>query len=203
MYKSFIKPLFDIVFGIVAFVVLFPIFLVMTLLLGLHLKGNPFFLQKRPGKKERIFKVVKFKTMTDAKDDNGNLLPDKDRLTSLGKWVRSTSLDEIPQLLNVIKGDMSFVGPRPLLPHYLSLYNDFQKQRHDVVPGITGWAQVNGRNAISWEQKFEYDVYYAQHIGFALDLKILIKTVAKVFLRKDISGDNTVTTTPFKGTDQE
>ncbi|MDC8004587.1 sugar transferase [Aureisphaera galaxeae] len=203
MYKAFVKPLFDILFGSLAFVVLFPIFLIVALLLTIHLKGSPFFFQRRPGKNERIFKIVKFKTMTDAKDTNGNLLPDNERLTSLGKWVRSTSLDEIPQLLNVIKGEMSFVGPRPLLPQYLSLYNDFQKQRHNVTPGITGWAQVNGRNAISWEKKFEYDVYYAQHISFLLDLKILFKTVAKVFLRKDISEADSATATPFKGTQQE
>ena len=163
-------------------------------------KGSPFFLQRRPGKNERLFHIIKFKTMSDEKDASGKLLPDADRLTALGRWVRSTSMDEIPQLLNVIKGDMSLVGPRPLLPEYLPLYNEQQRKRHWVRPGITGYAQVHGRNAISWEQKFEHDVYYVEHQCFSLDMKILWKTVFKVFLRKDINTENTATTLPFKGT---
>ncbi len=163
-------------------------------------KGTPFFFQARPGKKERIFKIIKFKTMSDEKDASGALLPDAQRLTAIGRWVRSASLDEIPQLLNVIKGDMSLVGPRPLLPEYLPLYNDIQRKRHEVRPGITGYAQVHGRNAISWERKFELDVYYVKHQSFLLDVNILWKTLFKVFLRKDINTENTATTIPFKGT---
>lgn len=168
-------------------------------MLTIHLKGSPFFLQKRPGKDERIFKIIKFRTMNDFKDAEGKLLPDGERLTSLGKFIRSTSLDEIPQLLNVIKGDMSIIGPRPLLPEYLSLYDTIQKKRHHVKPGITGWAQVNGRNAISWEEKFKLDVYYVQNVTFALDVKILLKTVKKVFIREGINTENSVTTEAFKG----
>ncbi len=182
-----------------AFAMLFPVFLTVVFILAIHLKGNPFFFQKRPGKNERIFSIVKFKTMSDARDSNGNLLPDDQRLTSIGKFVRSASLDEIPQLLNVIKGDMSIVGPRPLLPQYLPLYNDFQRKRHNVRPGITGWAQVNGRNAIAWEQKFELDVFYVQNITFALDIKILMKTVQSVLGRKDINNENSATMEVFKG----
>src|SRR5690606_16659658 len=149
--------------------------------------GQPFFVQPRPGKNEKLFKIVKFKTMNDRKDANGKLLPDADRLTPIGKWVRKTSLDEIPQLINVLKGDMSLVGPRPLLPEYLPLYNDRQRRRHEVHPGITGWAQVNGRNAISWTRKFELDVYYVDHVSFALDMKILWLTVMKVVRREGLN----------------
>lgn len=159
MYKNYIKRIIDFLSAIIGFIVISPIFLFLWLLLAIANKGaGAFFFQERPGKNEKIFKVIKFKTMTDERDENGNLLPDAERLTKIGKFVRSTSLDEIPQLLNVIKGDMSLIGPRPLLVQYLPLYNDFQKRRHVVRPGITGWAQVNGRNAISWEQKFEHDV---------------------------------------------
>lgn len=163
--------------------------------------GSPFFLQKRPGKKGEIFTIVKFRTMTEKKDKLGNLLPDAERITSIGRLVRSTSLDELPQLLNVLKADMSFVGPRPLLPQYLSLYNDFQKQRHNVKPGITGWAQVNGRNAISWQQKFEYDVWYVNNISLVLDFKILFLTIKKVFVKEGISQKGQATTLYFKGND--
>src|SRR5690554_8229415 len=162
-------------------------------------RGRPFFFQKRPGKNEKMFKIIKFKTMNDKKDLEGNLLSDAERLTAVGKFVRKTSLDEIPQLLNVIKGDMSLIGPRPLLVDYLPLYNSIQKRRHEVRPGITGWAQVNGRNAISWEQKFNYDVWYVNNISLALDIKILFMTILKVFKSEGISQDGQATMTKFKG----
>lgn len=158
-----------------------------------------FFFQARPGKDEQVFKIVKFKTMTDQKDESGNLLPDEFRLTKMGKFVRKTSLDELPQLFNVLKGDMSFIGPRPLLVSYLSLYNDEQKKRHLIKPGITGWAQVNGRNTISWEKKFEYDVWYVDHQDFLLDIKILLLTVKKVIKSEGINTDGQATTESFKG----
>lgn len=168
--------------------------------LSLANKGaGALFFQERPGKDEKIFRVIKFKTMNDRRDASGKLLPDAQRLTRVGKFVRSTSLDEIPQLLNVIKGDMSLIGPRPLLVQYLPLYNETQRRRHEVRPGITGWAQVNGRNAISWQQKFAYDVWYVDHISLSLDCKILLKTIRKVFKREGISSDTSVTMEAFKG----
>ena len=178
---------------------LLPIFIIVTILLIIVNRGNPFFLQERPGKNERIFKVIKFKTMNDFKDEKGALLPDKDRLTKVGLFVRKTSLDEIPQLLNVILGNMSLIGPRPLLVEYLPLYNNFQKQRHNVKPGITGWAQINGRNAISWEQKFELDIFYVNNISFLLDLKIIFLTIKKVVISENISSDTSVSMEKFKG----
>lgn len=199
MYRKFIKPIFDILTAILALLVFSPIFLIVTLCLFFSNKGTPFFFQKRPGKKEKIFKIIKFKTMTDQKDSQGVLLPDAERLTSIGKIVRKTSLDELPQLLNVLRGDMSFVGPRPLLPEYLSLYNTEQKKRHQVKPGITGWAQVNGRNAISWEQKFEYDVWYVNHLNFWIDLKIVFLTIKKVFVSEGVTSAGQATTEPFTG----
>ena len=180
MYKNFIKPAIDFVLALVGFLFLSPVFVLVMIGLFFANDGKPFFFQLRPGKDGKIFKIIKFKTMTDKKDENGNLLPDADRLTKIGSFVRKTSLDEIPQLLNVIKGDMSLVGPRPLLPKYLELYNDFQRRRNEVKPGITGWAQVNGRNSISWEKKFEYDVWYVDNVSFLLDIKILILTVLNV-----------------------
>lgn len=200
MYKNTIKVILDFGFASLAFIVLFPLFFLITLFLFLTNKGKPFFVQKRPGKNEKIFNIIKFKTMNDKKDQMGNLLPDEKRLTSLGIFIRSTSLDEIPQLLNVIKGDMSIVGPRPLLPEYLPLYSKVQKQRHDVRPGITGYAQVNGRNAIDWEKKFELDVYYVQNMSFLVDTNILLRTVRNVFMRADINNENAATIEPFKGT---
>lgn len=200
MYNKGIKRTLDFLAALFGLLLISPIFIVVMLCLAYYNKGNVFFLQQRPGLKEKIFKVIKFKTMTDEKDKNGNLLPDKDRLTKFGKFVRSTSLDELPQLINVLKGDMSLIGPRPLLVSYLPLYNLEQSKRHNVRPGITGWAQVNGRNAISWEQKFEYDVWYVNNISFFLDLKILILTIKKVFAREGISSDTSVTMEPFKGT---
>jgi lipopolysaccharide/colanic/teichoic acid biosynthesis glycosyltransferase len=170
-----------------------------TLLLILANQGKPFFFQLRPGKNGQLFKIIKFKTMNDKKDSDGNLLPDKYRLTKIGQLVRKTSLDELPQLVNVLKGDMSLIGPRPLLPEYLPLYNETQKKRHQVKPGITGWAQVNGRNAISWVQKFEYDVWYVNHVSFLLDFKIVYLTINKVFKREGITSENSASAEAFKG----
>ncbi|ROI09217.1 sugar transferase [Chryseobacterium sp. H3056] len=199
MYKDFFKRILDFMAALFGLLILSPIFLFVMIGLFFANKGKPFFFQTRPGKNEKLFKIVKFKTMTDEKDNKGNLLPDEKRLTKLGNFVRKTSLDEIPQLLNVLVGEMSLIGPRPLLPQYLPLYNTIQKRRHKVRPGITGWAQVNGRNAISWEQKFEYDVWYVDHISFYLDIEILFKTVKKVFVREGISADGHATITAFKG----
>jgi len=199
MYKRFIKTAFDFVIALVGFVMLIPLFVLVTIGLFFANQGKPFFFQKRPGKNEKIFRVIKFKTMNDKKDVNGELLPDVNRLTKLGVFVRRTSLDEIPQLFNVLKGDMSLIGPRPLLPEYLSLYTEEQKKRHNVKPGITGWAQINGRNAISWKKKFDYDVWYVENLSFFFDLKIFLKTFTKVFKREGISTQNEATTIKFKG----
>lgn len=199
MYKNYLKRFFDFVAAFFGLLLLSPVFMVVTIGLFFANQGKPFFFQSRPGKGERIFKIVKFKTMNDKKDQNGNLLPDAERLTKIGSFVRKTSLDEIPQLINVLKGDMSLVGPRPLLIQYLPLYNETQKRRHQVRPGITGWAQVNGRNAISWQQKFEYDVWYVDHISLWLDIKILFLTIKKVFVREGISQDGQATAEVFKG----
>ena len=203
MYKNFIKPAIDFVLALVGFLFLSPVFVMVTIGLFFANDGKPFFFQLRPGKNGKIFKIIKFKTMTDKKDENGNLLPDADRLTKIGSFVRKTSLDEIPQLLNVIKGDMSLVGPRPLLPKYLELYNDFQRRRNEVKPGITGWAQVNGRNSISWEKKFEYDVWYVDNVSFLLDIKILIMTVLKVVKSEGINEQGQATSNEFKGNNIE
>ncbi|MDR7750426.1 sugar transferase [Riemerella anatipestifer] len=199
MYKNFFKRILDFSLALIGFIILFPVFIIVMILLTISSEGKPFFFQKRPGLNERIFSIIKFKTMNDKKDAQGNLLSDAERLTVVGKFVRKTSLDEIPQLLNVIKGDMSLVGPRPLLPQYLPLYNEEQKKRHNVRPGITGWAQVNGRNAISWQQKFEYDAWYVQNISLSLDIKILFLTVKKVFVSEGISQEGQATIEPFKG----
>ena len=199
MYKNFIKQAIDFVLALVGFLFLSPVFVLVAIGLFFANDGKPFFFQLRPGKDGKIFKIIKFKTMTDKKDENGNLLPDADRLTKIGSFVRKTSLDEIPQLLNVIKGDMALVGPRPLLPQYLELYNDFQRRRNEVKPGITGWAQVNGRNSISWEKKFEYDVWYVDNVSFLLDVKILIMTVLKVVKSEGINEQGQATSEEFKG----
>lgn len=199
LYKNIIKRVLDFVVAAIAFLLLSPIFIVLTILLFLANGGKPFFVQPRPGRGGKVFNVIKFKTMNDRKDANGALLPDADRLTAVGSFVRKTSLDEIPQLLNVLKGDMSLVGPRPLLVGYLPLYNEFQSRRHEVRPGITGWAQVNGRNAISWEQKFNYDVWYVTNISPLLDLKICFMTVQKIFKADDISSATSVTMEKFTG----
>jgi lipopolysaccharide/colanic/teichoic acid biosynthesis glycosyltransferase len=199
MYNTYIKRLIDLLVSFTGLLILSPVLLLLILFLSIANRGTPFFFQQRPGKNSRIFRVVKFKTMNDRKDDRGNLLPDKDRLTSLGKFIRSTSLDELPQLFNVLWGDMSLVGPRPLLVKYLPLYNRTQMRRHEVKPGITGWAQVNGRNAISWGQKFEYDVWYVDNISFLLDMKILYSTFLKVFKRQGINAAEDVTMASFNG----
>lgn len=199
MYKNYLKRFFDFLAAFFGLLVLSPIFLVVTIGLFFANNGKPFFFQKRPGKDERIFKIIKFKTMNDKKDKNGDLLPDAERLTKIGSFVRKTSLDEVPQLINVLKGDMSLVGPRPLLVHYLPLYNETQKRRHEVRPGITGWAQVNGRNAISWQQKFDYDVWYVENVSLMLDIRILFLTLKKVFIREGISQEGQATTEAFKG----
>ncbi len=199
MYNKYLKPVFDFSASLVALLVFLPLFILITVALYFANSGKPFFFQQRPGKNGKIFKIVKFKTMTDAKDVNGNLLPDAERLTTIGTFVRKTSLDEIPQLINVLKGDMSLIGPRPLLTQYLHLYNEFQNRRHEVKPGITGWAQVNGRNAISWDKKFEYDVYYVAHVSFRLDLKILFLTLKKVIIREGINAEDSATMEPCQG----
>lgn len=199
MYRRIIKPSLDFAIALVGFLALSPIFLLVMIGLFFSNNGRPFFYQLRPGKNQKIFRIIKFKTMNDKKDKNGNLLPDGDRLTPIGSFVRKTSLDEIPQLINVIKGDMSLIGPRPLLPKYLPLYNERQKRRHEIKPGITGWAQVNGRNAISWGKKFELDVWYVDNISFLLDLKIIFLTIKKVFAREGISQEGEATMEAFNG----
>lgn len=199
MYKNFFKRLIDVLAAFVGLLVLSPVFLVVTVSLYFANQGKPFFFQTRPGKDARLFRIIKFKTMNDRKDATGHLLSDADRLTGMGSFVRKTSLDEIPQLINVLKGEMSLIGPRPLLPEYLPLYSSEQYRRHEVRPGITGWAQVNGRNAISWEDKFEKDVWYVDHLSFMLDLRILFLTVKKVVVREGINTEGQATTERFKG----
>jgi len=193
------KRLFDIILSIVLIIVFSPFYIVVSILILVKMGRPILFRQKRPGFNEKIFGIYKFRTMTNDTDKDGNLLPDEQRLLGLGKTIRSLSLDELPQIFNVLKGEMSFVGPRPLLVQYLPLYNDRQKKRHDVKPGITGWAQVNGRNAISWKQKFEYDVWYVENQSFCLDIKILWLTFLKVVKRSDISSDSSATMEVFKG----
>jgi undecaprenyl phosphate N,N'-diacetylbacillosamine 1-phosphate transferase len=199
MYKLFVKSIFDFFAAFVGLILLSPIFIIVTIGLFFANQGRPFFFQTRPGKNDFFFRIVKFKTMNDKKDAESNLLPDAQRLTKIGSFVRKTSLDEIPQLINVLKGDMSLIGPRPLLPEYLPLYNESQMRRHKVKPGITGWAQVNGRNAISWQQKFEYDIWYVENVSFVLDCKILFLTIIKVFKREGITAENSVSAEVFKG----
>ena len=199
MYKNHLKNILD--YSIAFFFFFFVLTIFVIVLLGLYIanQGKPFFFQTRPGKNEKTFKIIKFKTMNDKKDVDGNLLPDANRLTKIGQLVRKTSLDELPQLINVLKGDMSLIGPRPLLPEYLPLYNEIQKRRHKVKPGITGWAQVNGRNAISWEQKFEYDVWYVDNLSYLLDIKIFFLTIKKVFISEGISQQGQATMNYFDG----
>ena len=188
LYMTLLKRPIGFLGALLALILLSPLFLATIVLLFFANKGaGVFFTQDRPGKNEKIFKALKFKTMTDERDSEGNLLPDADRLTPVGKFVRSTSIDELPQLINILKGDMAFIGPRPLLVQYLPLYNEEQHRRHDVTPGMSGWAQVNGRNNISWKQKFEYDVYYVDHISAAMDIKVFFTTIKKVLMRADIN----------------
>ena len=200
MYAKYIKRMLDFCLSLCALLVLSPVLLVLTVVGAWKMKGNPFFTQLRPGKDEKVFRLIKFRTMTCEKDRNGQLLPDEKRLTRYGKLLRSTSLDELPELINILKGDMSIVGPRPLLVKYLPLYNEEQRHRHDVRPGLTGWAQVNGRNAISWEEKFRLDVEYVDNISFAMDVKIILQTVGKIFKREGISAENSATMEDFTGT---
>lgn len=200
MYKLYFKYIIDFLIVFCVLLIIWPLLFIIACGLYLANKGaGIFFLQDRPGKHGRIFKVIKFKTMTDDRDSDGNLLPDEERLTQIGKLVRASSIDELPQLINVLKGDMSLIGPRPLLPQYLPLYSKEQARRHEVRPGITGWAQVNGRNAISWTKKFELDVWYVDHCSFLLDLKIIYLTLVKVFCRSDINKEGCATTIPFNG----
>ena len=200
MYKRVLKRVLDFVIVLCVLLVIWPILLVIALWLHFANKGaGAFFTQERPGKDGRIFKVIKFKSMTDERDANGKLLPDAERLTRVGRFVRSTSLDELPQLLNVLKGDMALVGPRPLLPEYLPLYSKEQARRHEVRPGITGWAQTHGRNAISWGEKFKLDVWYVDHVSFRMDLKVVFLTVKKVFAREGISQEGQATMERFNG----
>lgn len=198
-YRDIVKPLADILAASVLLLVFSPLIILVMVLLVFANSGRPFFFQKRPGKGERIFTIIKFKTMSDRKGPDGNLLPDAERLTPVGRFVRKTSLDELPQLLNVIKGDMSLVGPRPLRVHYLNRYNAFQKRRHEVKPGITGLAQVKGRNAISWDEKFRYDIFYVDHLSLQLDLKILWLTVLKVLRSEGVNSATSATMEEFKG----
>lgn len=201
MYRSFIKRLMDVLIVLLGLLVLLPVLLGSAFWLHFANKGaGAFFFQERPGKNGKLFKVIKLKTMTDERDEHGSLLPDEKRLTKVGKFVRSTSMDELPQLINVLKGDMSLIGPRPLLPQYLPLYSKEQARRHEVRPGVTGWAQVNGRNAISWSKKFELDIWYVDHCSFLLDLKIILLTIKKVFVREGINSDDSATMEPFTGT---
>lgn len=189
MYR-YIKRFFDIVSSFLALVILLPLMLILTIVGTFVMKGNPFFTQQRPGKDEKIFRLIKFRTMTNAKDKDGNLLPDADRLTKYGEFLRTSSLDELPELFNIIKGDMSVIGPRPLLVQYLPYYTDREKHRHDVRPGLTGWAQVNGRNTVNWDQRFEYDVEYVESMNLIFDLKILLKTIQKVLVKSDVVVDS-------------
>lgn len=199
MYRYFLKRVFDFILSLLAIILLLPVMIILVILLRVKIGSPIIFKQERPGKNGKIFKIYKFRTMSNKKDSEGRLLPDKERLTKFGKLLRSTSLDELPGLFNILVGNMSIVGPRPLLTQYLPLYNDFQKQRHNVKPGLTGLAQVNGRNAISWEDKFKYDVEYVHKLSFLLDLKIIIKTFIKVFKREGINKQGQATTDFFKG----
>ena len=199
-YAKYVKRYLDVFVSLVGLLVLSPVLLLLIIFGTIEMKGNPFFTQKRPGKDGKIFNLIKFRTMTNEKDKEGNLLPDEQRLTAYGKFLRSTSLDELPELWNILKGDLSLIGPRPLLVKYLPLYNSFQRHRHDVRPGLTGYAQVHGRNQVSWEKKFEMDVWYVQHVTFLEDLKILFETVAVVLKREGISSETSATMEEFRGT---
>ena len=199
MYKFFFKPLLDFILSLLGLIISSPLFLIVIIALLFANKGKVFFLQNRPGKNGKIFKIIKFRTMNNKRDAHGNLLPDVERLTSIGKLVRKTSLDEIPQLINVLLGNMSLIGPRPLLPEYLPLYNDFQKKRHHIKPGITGWAQINGRNAVEWEKKFKFDVWYVENMSFLLDLQIMFLTLKKVLKLEGVNREGEATNIAFKG----
>jgi len=199
LYRKYIKRLFDFVFSLVLIILTFPVIVIVSLILLVVNRGKVFFIQKRPGKNGKIFLIIKFMTMNKKKNINGILLPDNERVTKVGNFVRKSSLDELPQLFNVLFGDLSLVGPRPLLIEYLSLYNDVQKRRHEVRPGITGWAQVNGRNSISWNEKFKLDVWYVDHLSFLLDMKILLLTILKIIKSEDVNSTKTITMERFTG----
>ncbi len=203
LYAKYVKRYLDVFAALMGLIVLSPFFIFLIIVGAAEMKGNPFFMQQRPGKDEKIFNLIKFRTMTNKKDKDGNLLPDEQRLTAYGKFLRSTSLDELPELWNIFKGDMSLIGPRPLLVKYLPLYNSFQRHRHDVRPGLTGYAQVHGRNQVSWEKKLEMDVWYVQHITFLGDLKILLDTAAVVLKREGISSGTSATMEEFQGTQEK
>ena len=203
MYKNCIKRLLDFILSLMALLILSPILLILCILGAIFMKGNPFFTQQRPGKNEKIFRLIKYRTMSCEKDASGELLPDEQRLNAYGKFLRSTSLDELPELINILLGQLSIVGPRPLLVKYLPLYNEEQRHRHDVRPGLTGWAQVNGRNAISWEEKFRLDVEYVENISFSMDMKVIFTTIGKIFKREGISSDTSATMEEFRGTKTE
>lgn len=202
IYRNLLKPFFDFIIALTLSIILSPIFILIFILLMFSNKGKVFFIQPRPGKDGQIFKIVKFRTMNNKKNKNGELLPDIERLTFLGKIIRKSSLDEISQIINVLKGDMSLVGPRPLLVDYLPLYTEYQKRRHEVKPGITGWAQINGRNAISWDEKFKLDIWYVDHLSFILDMRILLLTVKRVFKMGDINRSENTTMPRFTGSDK-
>ncbi|UAA39640.1 sugar transferase [Paraneptunicella aestuarii] len=199
MYQHFFKGVIDRVIALVALCVSLPVLVPVTLILAVALRGNPFFVQQRPGLKGEPFYLVKFKTMTDARDEHGELLPDDERLVPIGRWIRSLSLDELPQFINVLKGEMSLIGPRPLLMEYLDIYTAEEQRRHNVLPGITGWAQVNGRNSISWKEKFALDVWYVEHLSFGLDIKIVFLSVLKVLKKEGVNASETVTMEKYNG----
>lgn len=199
MYRHFFKRILDIICALLALTVFSPLFIALMIIGSIKMKGNPFFTQERPGYKEKIFKLIKFRTMTNEKDENGNLLPDEVRLNKYGKFLRSTSLDELPEAINILIGDMSVIGPRPLLVRYLPLYSTEQHRRHEVKPGLSGWAQVNGRNTVSWEDKFKMDIWYADHVSFPLDMKIVFMTVGKFIKREGISSETSATMEEFRG----
>lgn len=203
MYKLFFKRAIDLSVSTAALILALPVLLLVVIVLFLNNKGNVFFIQERPGLRGKPFRILKFKTMNDRKNEHGELLPDHQRMTSLGRFIRKTSLDELPQLINVLKGDISLIGPRPLLMEYLPLYSSMQARRHEVKPGITGWAQVNGRNALTWEKKFEYDLYYVEHISLILDMKIFFLTIFKILKSEGINSASDVTMEKFKGSEKK
>lgn len=202
LYRNYIKRLLDVIIALIGLLLTSPILIIVAIVLLFVNKGQPFFLQIRPGKKEKLFRIIKFKTMNDKKDKFQNLLPEDKRLTQAGRFIRKYSLDEIPQLINVIKGDMSLIGPRPLLPEYLQIYNNFQKRRHEVKPGITGWAQVNGRNAVTWDERFSQDIWYVEHLSFGVDCKILFITFHKVLKNEGGSPENAIVMERFIGNNE-
>lgn len=199
MYRNCLKIILDFILALVGITILLPVFIVVALVLLIINQENPFFLQWRVGLNGKLFKIIKFKTMNNKKDDDGNLLPDEERLTKIGSFIRKYSLDELPQLFNVLKGEMSLIGPRPLLPFYMDLYNDFQRRRNEVKPGITGWAQVNGRNNIPWQKRFELDVWYVDNVSFGLDIKILFLTIIKVLTSENVNEEGFATASDFQG----